>query len=122
MALQGSGETVLVVEDDPLVRAVLASLLHDLDYRVIEAENADVGLAALRSGIVADLILTDLAMPGSMDGLQFATLTRTRYPDIPVLLSTGHLDPFRRADAARRRVPPKAHLQPDRGRAARRLA
>jgi FixJ family two-component response regulator len=41
------------------------------------------------------VVLTDLAMPGSMDGLQFAELLGTRYPGLPVLLTTGHLDPFR---------------------------
>jgi PAS domain S-box-containing protein len=86
----GSGETLLIVEDDELVRTTLADTLSDLGYRIIEADDADAALALLDNGIGADVVLTDLSMPGSMDGLEFASVTRHRFPTLPVILTTGH--------------------------------
>ncbi|MBL6080627.1 PAS domain S-box protein [Belnapia sp. T18] len=86
----GSSETVLVVEDDPLVRTALVETLRDLRYRVVAAADADAALALLGSGVAADLILTDLSMPGSMDGLDFAAVARMRFQKLPVILTTGH--------------------------------
>jgi PAS domain S-box-containing protein len=86
----GSGETLLIVEDDELVRTTLADTLIDLGYRLIEADDADAALALLDNGIGADVVLTDLSMPGSMDGLEFAAVTRHRFPKLPVILTTGH--------------------------------
>ena len=61
----------------------------------MEAEDADAALAHLNARAALDVVLTDLSMPGSMDGLEFAELIRVRHPRLPVLLTTGHLDPFR---------------------------
>jgi PAS domain S-box-containing protein len=88
----GMGETVLIVEDDAMVRSTLAETLSELGYRIIEADDADAALAVLEGGVAADLILTDISMPGSMDGLEFATVARSRFPELPVILTTGHLD------------------------------
>jgi PAS domain S-box-containing protein len=87
----GFGETVLLVEDDALVRTALAETLRDLRYHIVEAADADAALASLESGAAADLIFTDLSMPGSMDGLEFAATIRRRFPDLPVILTTGHV-------------------------------
>jgi PAS domain S-box-containing protein len=87
----GFGETVLVVEDDALVRTALAETLRDLRYQIVEAADADMALASLEGGATADLIFTDLSMPGSMDGLEFAAALRLRFPDLPVILTTGHV-------------------------------
>jgi CheY-like chemotaxis protein len=86
----GSGETLLIVEDDELVRTTLADTLSDLGYQTVEADDADAALALLESGITADVVVTDLSMPGSMDGLEFAAVTRRRFPKLPVILTTGH--------------------------------
>jgi len=87
----GHGETVLVVEDDALVRTALAETLRDLRYRVVEATDADAALAMLDSGTRVAAVLTDLTMPGSMDGLGLAAATRARLPAVPVILISGHL-------------------------------
>jgi CheY-like chemotaxis protein len=86
----GFGETVLIVEDDALVRIALAETLRDLRYQIIEAADADTALTMLEGG-TADLLLTDLSMPGSMDGLEFAAVIRMRFPHLPVILTTGHV-------------------------------
>jgi CheY-like chemotaxis protein len=88
----GMGETVLIVEDDVMVRTTLAETLSELGYRIIEADDADAALAVLEGGVVTDLILSDLSMPGSMDGLEFASIARSRFPELPVILTTGHID------------------------------
>ncbi|MBL6082345.1 response regulator [Belnapia sp. T18] len=88
----GMGETVLVVEDDAMVRSTLAETLSELGYRIIEADDADAALGVLEGGAVADLILTDISMPGSMDGLEFARVAGSRFPEVPVILTTGHID------------------------------
>jgi CheY-like chemotaxis protein len=89
-AVFGSGETVLVVEDDTIVRSALAETLRDLQYRVLEAASADAALAMLDGGTVVDVVLSDLVMPGNMDGLEFALVTGERFPGMPVMLTTGH--------------------------------
>ncbi len=88
----GVGGTVLIVEDDAMVRSTLAETLSELGYRIIEADDADAALAVLDSGVAADLIVTDFSVPGSMDGLEFASLARSRFPELPVILTTGHID------------------------------
>ncbi|MBL6454566.1 PAS domain S-box protein [Belnapia sp. T6] len=88
----GMGETVLIVEDDAMVRSTLAETLAELGYQTIEADDADAALALLEGGAMADLILTDISMPGSMDGLEFARVAHGRFPQIPVILTTGHIE------------------------------
>jgi PAS domain S-box-containing protein len=89
-----TGETVLLVEDDEVVRATLAAILEDLGYHALEAENADAGLAILAATPV-HVVLTDLSMPGSLDGLGLAEHARVRFPGLPLVLATGHIDPLR---------------------------
>ncbi|MBL6080819.1 PAS domain S-box protein [Belnapia sp. T18] len=91
----GHGETVLLVEDDASVRGVMAMTLVELGYRVLEAEDADAALAAFKAAAGLDAVVTDLTMPGSMDGLELAEAVRARSPELPVILMTGHLDPLR---------------------------
>jgi PAS domain S-box-containing protein len=91
----GSGETVMVIEDDPLVRAALAETLRDLRYRVVDAADADIALTMLDYGIAADAVVTDLIMPGGMDGLEFAVAARERFPAMPLVMVTGHAEALR---------------------------
>jgi CheY-like chemotaxis protein len=83
--------TILVVEDDVLVRLGLAEELRDQDYVVIEAANADEALAVLQSDIAVDVMLTDIQMPGSINGIGLARLVRAQFPTIKVLVASGRV-------------------------------
>jgi two-component system NtrC family sensor kinase len=82
--------TVLVVEDNPEVAAVTASLVEQLGYRTLRTDNATDALARLQGGDKIDLILSDVVMPGGMNGLALAQEIANHYPHIPVLLTTGY--------------------------------
>lgn len=92
----GSGETILIAEDNDLVREVLAEQLRDLNYQVIEAPDADQAFQVLRNSEVRiDALLTDMVMPGSIDGLQLCDRVRMMWPSMPVALLTGNMDAIR---------------------------
>lgn len=80
---------VLVVEDEVVVRALLAEELRSAGFAVIEAGNADDALVYMRSSGPVDLVFSDVQMPGSLDGLQFADQVRNDYPTIPIILTSG---------------------------------
>ena len=84
------GGTVLVVEDDPAVRAYSAELFADLGFEVVEAGDAPAALAVLeaRSGEI-DLLFTDIVMPG-MSGRALAQAARDRWPELKILFTTGY--------------------------------
>jgi PAS domain S-box-containing protein len=85
------GATVLLVEDEAPIRRFLAEALGDLGCRVITAETGPAGLAALRKpGTRVDLLVTDVGLPGGMNGRQLADAARTDAPGLPVLLITGY--------------------------------
>ncbi len=87
----GSG-VVLVVEDEPDVRMVVRDVLTDLGYAVLEAESGRAGLIIADSGVRIDLLLTDVGLPGGMNGRQLADAARRRRPDLKVLFITGYAD------------------------------
>jgi PAS domain S-box-containing protein len=90
--------TVLVVEDSRDVAEITSTLLEQLGYRVVRAENAAEALRHLQQGIEVDLLFSDIVMPGQMDGITLAETCQERYPDIPVLLTSGYSDAARAAD------------------------
>jgi PAS domain S-box-containing protein len=90
--------TVLVVEDSRDVAEVTSSLLEQLGYRVVRAENAAEALRHLQQGIGVDLLFSDIVMPGSINGLGLAQICQERFPDIPVLLTSGFSDAAQAAD------------------------
>jgi PAS domain S-box-containing protein len=90
--------TVLVVEDSRDVADVTTSLLEQLGFRVVRAENAADALRHLQQGIEVDLVFSDIVMPGAIDGLGLAQICQERFPDIPVLLTSGFSDAARAAD------------------------
>ncbi len=110
-------ETILVVDDDPDVRALAVASLQELGYRVLAADGAAAGLDVLGSGSDIDLLLVDYAMPG-MTGTELVRQVRMQLPSLPVLFMTGYADldavrlfagpegviykPFRLADLAER--------------------
>ncbi len=83
-------QTVLVVEDEVLIRLVIAEYLRECGYRVHEAANADEALAVLAEPNVAvDIVFSDVIMPGSMDGFGLARWIRANRPQIDVVLTSG---------------------------------
>jgi two-component system cell cycle sensor histidine kinase/response regulator CckA len=82
-------ETVLVVEDNPDVRALAIHHLGDLGYSVIEAENGPLALAALESHGEIDLLFTDMVMPGGMTGIELSAMALKLHPHLKVLYTTG---------------------------------
>ncbi len=84
----GNGENVLVVEDNAAMRRAVVDHLVHLDYRTIEVDDAAAALTALEHGGI-DLMLTDIMMPGTMDGYALAEQVRARWPAVKVLLTTG---------------------------------
>ena len=83
---------VLVVEDEFLIRLMLSDGLRDVGYHVIEACSADEALIALETAI-PDLIISDVRMPGSLDGLQLLSQIRKVFPLMPVIITSAHLQP-----------------------------
>ena len=81
--------TILVVEDDVLIRMDLADYLRECGYHVIEASNADEAMAVLQSGREVGVALADVQMPGSMDGFGLARWVRANRPNTKVILTSG---------------------------------
>jgi PAS domain S-box-containing protein len=98
-----AGETVLVVDDEPTVRMLVGDTLSELGYKGIEAADAGSGLKVLESDVKIDLLITDVGLPGGMNGKELADRARKHRPDLKVLfitgyaenaaVSNGHLDP-----------------------------
>jgi len=82
--------TVLVVEDEVLIRMSLAVVLRDEGFTVIEACDADEALIALSTAPV-DILVTDVRMEGSMNGLDLAAQVRSTRPDLKIVVVSGHL-------------------------------
>jgi PAS domain S-box-containing protein len=84
-----AGETLLVVEDEPVVRSVIVDMLQDEGYRVLEAGDGPSGLRVLRETPQIDLLVTDIGLPG-MSGLQLADQAREARPELKILFITGY--------------------------------
>jgi two-component system, response regulator PdtaR len=84
---------ILVVEDEVLVRALIAEELRLAGFSVIEADRADDALTYINAGDQVDLVFSDIQTPGSLDGLQLAEIVRDNYPDMPVILTLGNAPP-----------------------------
>jgi signal transduction histidine kinase/CheY-like chemotaxis protein len=88
--MASGSETILLVEDDPLVRAYSEEQLCTLGYDVVTAENAPGALRLVEQGYVPDLLFSDIVMPGGMSGLDLARHLRARWPGLKVLLTSGY--------------------------------
>lgn len=82
--------TVLVVEDEALVRMAIADRLEEAGFVVLEASNADEALTILWANFDVRLIFTDVDMPGTMDGLKLAAAVRDRWPPIKIVVTSGY--------------------------------
>jgi signal transduction histidine kinase/CheY-like chemotaxis protein len=89
-AALGGSERILVVEDDEGVRAAVVDMLTDLGYRVQRAENAEAALKLLEGGAVADLLFTDVVMPGAVTTRELARRAQEILPGIKILYTSGY--------------------------------
>jgi CheY-like chemotaxis protein len=88
----GDGEVVLVIDDEPSIRMLIADVLSDTGYSVLEASDGPAGLRVLQSAARIDLLITDVGLPGGMNGRQVADAARTLRPDLRVLFITGYAE------------------------------
>jgi CheY-like chemotaxis protein len=86
-----TGAGILVVEDEVLIRATIAEQLRRTGYSVIEAANAHEAVELLRNRFEVKLIISDIRMPGSLDGVGLARLVHNEFPGVKVILTAAHL-------------------------------
>jgi nitrogen-specific signal transduction histidine kinase/CheY-like chemotaxis protein len=91
-AAAGRGEIVLVIDDEAMIRLLIADTLTECGYEVIEAVDGPAGLEILRSDARIDLLITDVGLPGGMNGRQVADAARVIRPDLKVLFITGYAE------------------------------
>jgi PAS domain S-box-containing protein len=84
--------TVLVVDDSADVAEVTSSMFEHLGYETIYRDSAEAALKLLDAGTKIDLVFSDIVMPGTIDGVGLAREIRSRHPNLPVALTTGHSD------------------------------
>jgi len=104
-----SDETILVVDDEPAVRLLIAELLEDLGYIVLQAERGADALTILQSKAAIDLLITDVGLPGGMNGRQVADAARDVRPDLKILFVTGYAE---NAALAHDTLEPGMHVLP----------
>src|ERR1700693_2677247 len=84
--------SVLVVEDDVMIRLVIADRLRDNDFTVVEASNADEAITLLQSQVPVDLVFTEVRMPGAIAGVALARRVRETHPDMKLIVASGNSD------------------------------
>jgi CheY-like chemotaxis protein len=84
---------VLIVEDEILIRMLLSEALRHAGYDVVEAANADEALTVLEVSNAPDVLITDVKMPGAMDGFALAAHARQGKPGLKVIVTSGHAGP-----------------------------
>lgn len=90
-SVEGTGYTILVVEDEPAVRYLVSEVLHQAGFVVHEASDSPSALGVLRSGAPLDLLVTDVGLPG-LSGRDLADKALALRPDLPVLFMTGYAE------------------------------
>ena len=88
----GHGETVLVIDDEEPIRMLITDVLEEVGYRVVCAPDGPAGLKILQSDVRIDLLITDVGLPGGVNGRQVADAGRTTRPDLKVLFVTGYAE------------------------------
>lgn len=91
-AHSGDGETILVIDDDPTMRLLIKDVLSAAGYRIVEAADGPTGMTLLESSARVDLLITDVGLPGGMNGRQVADAARTFRPGLTVLFITGYAE------------------------------
>ncbi|MGF9757416.1 response regulator [Microvirga sp. 0TCS3.31] len=81
--------TILLVEDEPLVRLVTADILIAVNFRVIEASKVEEALMVLQAGVEVDVLLSDVEMPPGRDGYELARQVHAQWPTVEILITSG---------------------------------
>ncbi len=92
LAAAGEGSVVLLVEDEAPIRMVIVDVLSDLGFTVMEAVDGRSGLRIVESEARIDLMVTDVGLPGGMNGRQLADVAQQRRPGLKVLFITGYAE------------------------------
>lgn len=90
-SVESTAFTILVVEDELMVRLPIAEYLRDCGYHVLEAGNAAEAIAAVAAAGAVNIVFSDVRMPGNMNGLDLARWFRAHHPKVPVLLTSGYV-------------------------------
>jgi CheY-like chemotaxis protein len=85
----GIKAAILVVEDEALIRMVIADRLRDSGYDVVETRSADEAVALMEKGLHVDAVFSDVNLPGTLNGIDLVRWLRSQRPQIPVLLTSG---------------------------------
>jgi CheY-like chemotaxis protein len=101
-----SGSVVLVVEDETILRLQTVLIIEKAGYNVVEASNADEAIAILETREDIRVVVTDIEMPGSMDGIKLARAIRDRWPPIELIVTSG------RHRVRTGELPPRAKFMP----------
>jgi signal transduction histidine kinase/CheY-like chemotaxis protein len=88
----GAGENVLIIDDEPTIRMLIVDTLGELGYACAEATDGPAGLKILQSSDRIDLLITDVGLPGGLNGRQVADAARTLRPDLKILFITGYAE------------------------------
>ena len=84
--------TILIVDDEVLIRLALSDFLQECGFKIVEAADAAEAVEIIKQGIVKiDLVFSDVRMPGEMDGIALASWVREKYPDTPIFLASGDI-------------------------------
>jgi CheY-like chemotaxis protein len=108
-----SASRILLVEDDALLRLGACAVLMDAGYEVLEAANADEAIRVLETEPDIGLMVSDIQMPGPIDGVKLAHAVRRRWPPVEVLLTSGRRVPSPDELPARVRYLPKPYAAPE---------
>jgi CheY-like chemotaxis protein len=100
---------VLVVEDDVLIRLLIAECLREVGFTVIEASDSQEAIAIFGSQTAIDLVFSDINMPGDMDGHSLANWLLMFNPRVPAILTSGTMTPLFSSDRKLRRFIPKPY-------------
>jgi DNA-binding response OmpR family regulator len=84
-------QTILIVEDEIFIRLALADDLAEAGFCIFQAAGAEEALQVLQSSLPIDVMITDIRMPGALDGLELAMRARTAWPELRILLLSGNL-------------------------------
>jgi CheY-like chemotaxis protein len=87
-----ASHTILIVDDEPSIRMLLTDALEEIGFNVIEAHDGPTGLNILQSDATIDLLITDVGLPGGMNGRQLADAARATRPALKVLFITGYAE------------------------------
>jgi CheY-like chemotaxis protein len=85
--------TILVAEDEVLVRHEISEYLRSQGYGVVEANSAAEAIQVFKDSVDVTVVFTDVRMPGTIDGLDLAHYVQSHHPDVPVVITSGHVRP-----------------------------